>query len=335
MCAWPVFFNCPTTPLCGSPVTVVIQNRSQITNPTMTRSRAAASATCTSASLSARGIGKRVGVDRLAFGSSGGTRLQSQQIRGSRCTDGSVTTVLALECRNVSTMDGGPPELCIRTLSRNQRQVLVYAIAMTGVMAFVVVLVIQNRSHLFVGSELVTVLAVLVWAFLLYCAYLSLRPLRVTSTEIIIPSGFSESRVPVADVNWVLMLFIDFPWGSTELSGWQPFVGRSDGSVVCLGSIDYIPKRWFKKGDPAGQAKRLVTRGHKDAIRSTDPQLLARSAAGRLVDDVRTRVLALQGPDGPLAGGRIPIHPVPPDGVSGSFVAYWSPGGGIGPIGQH
>jgi hypothetical protein len=231
-------------------------------------------------------------------------------------------------------MDDGLPELRVRTMSRVQKLSLQYAIAMTALMTFIVVLVIQNLSHLFLGSVLVSLLAALVWGFLLYCAYKSLRPLRVTSDEVVIPRGFSETCVPVAEVAAVLLLFIDFPWGSTGFSGWQPFVWRSDGSVVRLGTIDYIPKRWFKKGDPTGTSKRLVTRGHKDAIRSTDPKLLAGSSAGRLVADVRTRILALQGPNGLVARGQIPRHPVPPDGGDGSFVAYWSPGGGIGQFDQ-
>ena len=92
------------------------------------------------------------------------------------------------------------------------------------------------------------------------------------------PDSLSTQQIPLSDIAGVGLPFKKEVVGTRRSSGWYPYVWDSDGSAICLGTTEFVPKRWIRLGDPNAVPKKMVVKGNIDGSRSTDPKLLAENS---------------------------------------------------------
>jgi hypothetical protein len=231
----------------------------------------------------------------------------------------------------VNTSSLPDPVVRYRPRGRWQWLALWFVACFSCLLIYIAVLIVDAPKPLYGGAIFATVAAVLVWLWFLFLAFTAFRPIRITHEELFIPGGlFSTNRIPVSEIAGVGLLFQNASLGTQRFSGWYPFVWRQDGTVVRLTGFDYTPSRWVRPGDVDGKARRMVTKGNVDEMRSTNPTVMATSAAGQLVIGLYSRIVENQKPSGLLALRQMQKERVPPRETDGSFTAFWSPDGEMG-----
>jgi hypothetical protein len=177
---------------------------------------------------------------------------------------------------------------------------------------------------------------------------LLLRPTLVLTTDSLrIPRGtFRVLDIPLSDITGIGLVFRRFiGYGSQRPpAGWYLTVWHSHGNERRLG-IAYAPALWRNSGSRA-KAKFLAgtapsaTPGDGrnfslakfDPASETDPVKLAATYAGRVAREIHDRVLAQQGPAGPMAAAERQKQ-FPAIREEGAL-AIWYPDGAMGRPGR-
>lgn len=145
---------------------------------------------------------------------------------------------------------------------------------------------------------------------------------------------------PFSEITGVGLVFQRKP-GLPAPRGWFLYVWTA-GNAPCALGIGYQRARWlrppgqvrqnFLAAEPGpGEAGRPLDRrefGYRfNPVTQTDPAKIVATQAGRAAREIYERVLACQGPGGPLALRQDHKHvPVP----ASDQIAYWSPDGELG-----
>ena len=230
---------------------------------------------------------------------------------------------------DVAVDSHSPPDPVIRYRphGRWQWMALWFLACFSFVLIYIAILIVDAPKPLYGGAIFATIVAVLVWLWFLFLTFAAFRPIRITHDDLFIPGLFSTVRIPVDEIAGVGLLFQNASVGTQRFSGWYPYVWRRDGTVVRLTGFDFTPNRWIRPGDTDGKGRRMVTKGNVDEMRSTNPTVMAKSAAGQLVSGIYSRVCEVQGPSGLLVSYQMQKRRVPPRNTYGSFTAFWSPDG--------
>ncbi len=219
------------------------------------------------------------------------------------------------------------PVIRYRPRGRWQWMALWFLACFSCVLMYIAILIVDAPKPLYGGAIFATIVAVLVWLGFLLLAFAAFRPIRITHDDLFIPGLFSTVRIPVDEIAGVGLLFRNASVGTTRFSGWYPYVWRRDGTVVRLTRFDYTPNRWIRPGDTDGKGRRIVTKGNVDEMRSTNPTVMAKSAAGQLVS--RHLLSGLRG-SRPIGLARFVSDAEAarlPRETDGSVTAIWSPDG--------
>jgi hypothetical protein len=175
-----------------------------------------------------------------------------------------------------------------------------------------------------------------------------LRPALVLTPDAArIPRGpFRTLCIPVGEISGIGLVFerSSLTTGRRPEPGWHMRVWHGDGDGEPV-SITYVPALFSIRNDARVRQKYLVPAPTLaadnprrrfsvttfDAAAETYPVMLAATDAGRVARDVYQRVLACQGPTGPLAtiGQQRHIRAASL-GAASSVLAFWSPDGVIG-----
>ena len=148
--------------------------------------------------------------------------------------------------------------------------------------------------------------------------------------------------IPFGQVTGIGLVYKRAP-GARTPKGWFLYLWTA-GDIPCDTGIGYEPARWLHPASkvwqkflavepPAAKRRRYFnSRRFSDTfnpVTQTDPDKIAATYAGRAAREIYDRVLAYQGPSGPLAVSQDQKHISVPGAHRGQN-AYWSPDGELG-----
>ncbi len=219
------------------------------------------------------------------------------------------------------------PDSVIRVRPHGPGQLLVlFTLAgFSGVLIYMIITIVDDPKPVYGGAIITAGVLALMWCVYLLFALRVFRPTRITQSDLFIPRLFSTLQVPLDEIAGVGLVFQKAFGRGGGFSGWYPYVWRRDGTAVQLSGFMYAPARWIRLGDVDGKRTIWVKKGNVDEMRSTEPSVLAKSAAAQLVVSIYSRVCEIQGRSGLLASYQMQKHRVPPREIEGSFTAFWSP----------
>ena len=196
-------------------------------------------------------------------------------------------------------------------------------------MAVILGLIVTDASQHHEGLVALAASGVAVVVVLGFCwvAMLGMRGLKLSSTSLRIPKILRPARIPLSAIGGIGLVFHRSVPPVRMPSGWYLTVWRADGTSERTGLVD-LPMKFA--GEPSGGAGTWRMSPDYDALASTDFERLATTTAASAAVDIYRRVLAVQGPAGPLASLALQKH-VPYERWSNSpATAFWSPDGETG-----
>ena len=159
------------------------------------------------------------------------------------------------------------------------------------------------------------------------------RPIRITETALLVPTGRYVFRrngdvivVPIHDVAGIGLVFT-----LSREPGWRLNVWTEDGTrhetTIVWSTRWYFSwnSKWYSTGR-RGPAKVSSCTNDIDPVTGVDRPALQRSQAAIVAKELYSRVLASQGPEGPLATLSLQKHPAAAGRHNGYPVTvWWSP----------
>jgi hypothetical protein len=172
------------------------------------------------------------------------------------------------------------------------------------------------------------------------------RPVVTLTREAVrIPrSMLRTSVIPVGAVAGVGLVFSRPPGALNMPDAWGLMILETDGRPHLVPVVYLIGGHSSGEDDAGLRASYLLTpdskaslprkwfyRSHFDPVTETDTGKLAATTPGQVATDLYKRILARQGPSGPLAVMQLQKH-LPADSAQPplNLIAFWSPDGEIG-----
>jgi hypothetical protein len=207
------------------------------------------------------------------------------------------------------------------------------SVLLLGIATYLVVLSLGSGGYRLFGLGLASFVVVAVVS----TVYLFARRITLDPSILRVPVRFGRKKIPVGDVAGVGLLYAQCTQSSLGLrfSGWYVAFWRSDGTqIVCttaLVDLDRTRRRSLPRHPLRFKPRTLDVNTVAQLVSDVDPLRVASTRAAMIVRDISARVLALQGPDGPLAAMQLQRTVTWAMSDPTPLIAYWSPDGQLGP----
>src|SRR5271167_1216225 len=123
-----------------------------------------------------------------------------------------------------------------------------------------------------------------------------------------IPRILGSVKIPVEEVAGIGLIYCYWPWGTgyNKASSWDLFVWRTNGSYVSDFAVSWVNLE--RQAGNRWKPRQLNDEVVASMIERVDARRIADSKPARIAADIYGRIIAAQGPTGPLATRQLQKH---------------------------